>query len=184
MLKFAILIPTLDERKNYLAVLFQHLQRQIEDRNVEIILNATGKELSIGKKREQMLMQTNADYIAFVDDDDMVSHDYIKRIYEAIQSEPDVVGMEGLITTDRMNPQTWSISTKYDWGENKDGFKYVRYPNHLAPIKRVHALEAGFPDKKFGEDYDYSMRLKANGKLSKEVYVAQNLYQYHYRTKK
>ena len=184
MKSLAILIPTLPERRIMFNAIRTHIEMQIGDRLVTVISDIRGKEIKIGKKRQEMLESCKADFIAFVDDDDMVSHDYIERIYEAIQQEPDVVGFNGIITVDRMNPETWSINTKYDWAENQDGFRYVRFPNHLSPIKLEHALEAGFTDMGHGEDYDYSMRLKSLGKLQKQIFVDAELYQYHYRSQK
>lgn len=184
MKSLQLLIPSLPDRFAMFNALCNHLNAQIGERQVSLLTDSRGKHLSIGAKRNEMLKAATADYIAFIDDDDMVSHNYIEKIYEAIQTEPDVVGLEGIITVDRMNPQTWSISKKYEWAEDRDGFKYVRYPNHLAPTKREIALAAGFKDMGHGEDYDYSMRLKEQGLIQTEFYIAENLYQYHYRTRK
>lgn len=184
MRSLAVLIPTLNDRRRYLNVLHSHIAKQIGERDVQIITNYTGREMSIGAKRQMMLENCKADYICFVDDDDMVSTEYISLIYDAIQKEPDVVGMRGIITIDGGERFEWCISTKYDWAENQDGFRYVRYPNHLAPIRRELALQAGFKDMGHGEDYDYSMRLKELGKLKKEEFIDEELYYYYYKSKK
>lgn len=184
MKSLAILIPSLPERRIMFNALRTHIEMQFGDRNITVQTDIRGKEISIGKKRDDMLRACKADYIAFVDDDDHVSHDYIERIYEAIQQDPDVIGMRGIITIDRGKAETWSINTKYDWAENQDGFRYVRYPNHLSPIKLEHALEAGFKDMGHGEDYDYSMGLKQLGRLQKQVFIDAELYEYHYRSQK
>ncbi len=184
MKSLAILIPTLPDRRIMFNALRTHIEAQIGDRDVIVMPNARGRDIKIGKKRQMMLEACKTDYIVFVDDDDMVSTDYVEKIYDAIQQSPDVVGLNGWMTTDRNNPETWSISIKYDWAENQDGFRYVRYPNHLAPIKLEHAIDAGFRDMGHGEDYDYSMRLKALGKLKKEVFIDAQLYHYIFRTNK
>lgn len=173
-----ILIPTLPDRRITLNALRTHLEMQIGDKPIQVVTNLRGREISIGAKRQMMIENSTADFIVFIDDDDMVTHDYVEKVYSAIQTNPDVVGLNGYMTTNRQNPESWSISTRYDWSENVDGFRYVRYPNHLAPIKREHALKAGFPDIKHGEDYEYSMRLKRNGDLKKEFMIDENLYHY------
>lgn len=187
-MNWAILIATLPERKLFFDNLESRIQKQIGVRNIFILSNSTGREMSIGKKRQTMLEQCKLaggiDYISFVDDDDILSFDYISEIYSAIQSGPDVVGMRGYITFDGAKRANWIIRTKYDWAENQDGFRYVRYPNHLSPIKLEHALEAGFEDVSFAEDYKYSMRLKELGKLKNEVFIDKELYHYRYITKK
>jgi hypothetical protein len=105
---------------------------------------------------------------------------YIQRIWDALQSNPDCVGTRGSITTNGTQSKSWCIRTKYDWAEDVDGFKYVRYPNHLTPVKKEFAIQAGFDDKRFGEDYDYSMRLKAQGNLKNEVFIDEEIYHYRY----
>lgn len=187
-MNLAILIPTLPERQTILNKLLVDVYSQIGNKKVIIKVKDTGREITIGKKRQIMLEDCNAiggiDYISFVDDDDIVSPDYVGEIYTAIQSGPDVVGIRGYITTNGANRQNWIIRTKYNWAENVDGFRYVRYPNHLAPIKLEHALEAGFEDISFGEDYKYSMRLKELGKLKTEVFIDKELYHYKFISKK
>jgi hypothetical protein len=107
--------------------------------------------------------------------------DYIDQILQAIKTEPDCVGM--LIDCDMQGVKRNAIaSLKYNnWGENKDGFKYVRSPYHKTPVKRWIALKAGFPDKRFGEDYEYSMRLINSGLLKTEVMVKSPIYFYRYK---
>lgn len=179
-----ILIPTLPDRRVTFEGLRRHIESQIGDRLVQVIPNARGREIKIGRKRQMMLEACHHDYVVFIDDDDMVTHDYVEKVYDAIQQGPDVVGLRGFMTTNRDNPENWCISTKYDWKENVDGYRYVRYPNHLAPIKREHALAAGFTDMGHGEDYDYSMRLKKLDILKSEVFIDAELYHYIYTVKK
>lgn len=178
-----ILIPTLAERFVMFNGLRTHIESQIGDRLVKVIADHTPRGTSIGKKRQNMLFASKADYVVFVDDDDMVTPDYVPLIYDAIQQEPDVVGLRGYMTTNKQNPENWIISIKYpEWASDKDGYRYVRYPNHLAPIKLEHALMAGFSDMGHGEDYDYSMRLKQQGNLKKEVFIDAEIYHYIFRT--
>lgn len=184
MKSLQILIPTLPERHASYNALFIHLNNQIGERNVSILPDARGRHISIGKKRDDMLKAATADYVSFIDDDDMVTHDYIPKIYDAIQSGCDVVGMRGYMTTNRQRPENWCISIRYDWSDNKDGYRYVRYPNHLAPIKLEHARAAGFKDMGHGEDYDYSMRLKSLNILKEEYFIDEELYHYLYSTAK
>lgn len=184
MNSLAILIPTLIERRAMFNTLRTHIEVQIGDRDVRVISDITSSRMTIGAKRQKMLQECTADYIVFVDDDDMVTHDYVDSVYAAIQSGPDVVGLRGYMTTNRNNVENWCISIKYDWAENQGGYRYVRYPNHLAPIKREHALAAGFPDIRHGEDYEYSMRLKRSGLLVNEEFIDAELYHYIFIVRK
>lgn len=180
-----ILIPTLSERGAQLCTLLRHIYAQVGDRRISIYTDPRGRAITIGKKRTEMLWAVNSDYICFVDDDDMVSHDYIEKVYDAIQSGPDVVGMRGYVTLDRSLPLNWIISTKYtEWAGDVDGFKYVRYPNHLSPIKLEHARAVGFPDVRHAEDYEYSMGLKKSGLLKTQTFIDSEIYFYHFISRK
>ena len=72
-----------------------------------------------------------------------------------------------------------AASIKYDWMENMDGFRYVRSIYHKTPVKREIVLKCMFPNQSFGEDYQYSMRLKPY--LKKEIYIDEFLYYYNYK---
>ncbi len=56
-----------------------------------------------GTKRNQLIEQTQSDYLTFIDDDDAVSSDYVSSILEAMQSNPDVITFNGFVTTDGAN---------------------------------------------------------------------------------
>jgi hypothetical protein len=70
-------------------------------------------------------------------------------------------------------------SLKYEWSENIDGYKYVRSIYHKTPVKRDIALQCMFPNKSFGEDYEYSMRLKPL--LKNEIFIDKILYNYNFK---
>lgn len=185
MNSLSILIPTLPERNGFLSVLQNSLARQTGDKKIQIVTDPRDKSVTIGQKRDEMIRSVSTDYIVFIDDDDAISHDYLDKVYAAIQYGVDVVGLCGMMTTNRQNPQSWIISKKYDWGENQDGYKYVRYPNHLAPIKRDIAVQIGYKHNlKHGEDYAYSMDLKNSGLISSEYLITDKLYEYLFRTNK
>lgn len=183
----AILLPTLPEpkRESMLCTLLRHINSQIGDRAVFVFVDPRGRNMTIGQKRMEMLQSVNTDYVVFIDDDDWVTHNYVELVYNAIQSNPDVVGMRGLITIDNGRPENWIISTKYkEWASDVDGYKYVRYPNHLSPIKREHALRAGFEAIRHAEDHKYSMRLKELGVLETQAFINEEIYTYKYITRK
>lgn len=184
-----VLIPTLPERFAPFNTLKNHLARQVENRKVIIPICPIDRSMSIGVKRQFMLESVMTDFVVFIDDDDWVTLDYIPLVYDAIQKDPDVVGLCGYMTTNGGDRQNWSISIKYNgvgWNENKsmDGYRYVRCPNHLAPIKREHALAVGYQDMKHGEDYTYSMKLKDLGLLKKEEFIESELYHYIFKSNK
>ena len=191
-MKLSILIPTLYERIDLLCELKSALYGQILLNNVkdevEVLTLIDNREKSTGAKRNILLDMAKGDYIAFIDDDDQISPDYIKLVLEAIQSGPDVVGMRLVQYMDGEFYGNTCHSILYkEWknipdnAANPTKWTFERCPNHLNPVKRGHALKARFPDKVFGEDQDYSYRLR--GMLKSEVMIETPIYFYWFVTK-
>ena len=175
-----ILICSLNSRKTFLDRLCSILQPQISD-DIGIICDCDDGEVSIGMKRNRLLANATAEYVAFVDDDDRISDNYCASIIGALQTRPDCVGIEGIITFDGQAPKKFIHSLKCGhWHE--DNTTYYRTINHLNPIKRTIAIEAGFPDQSHGEDSEYSSRLA--GKLKTEIYIEGPIYYYDFRRNK
>lgn len=185
--KFSILIPSLNRRKHYLDRLLSVLNPQLND-DVEVIINVDDGEKSIGTKRNELLQKATGDYIAFVDDDDMVEPYYIKEILTAIEKQPDVIGIHLLHIEDNVLRGLTYHSLKYThwWDElNKENpslRNYYRNPNHLNPVKREYALAIGFPEINFAEDKDYSYRILPY--LKSEIYIEKPIYHYLVRSNK
>jgi glycosyltransferase involved in cell wall biosynthesis len=158
---------------------FRNLARVLKSQSngdVEMLANSDNGEKSVGRKRNELLEAAKGDYVVFVDDDDMVSPFYIYGILEAIKSNPDCCGIEGIITLPMIGPKKFIHSLQYnDWFEKDD--IYYRCPNHLNPIKREIALDTKFTDKYYQEDKDFSEALK--GKLNTETYIKGPIYFYY-----
>ena len=185
--KLSILILSLNRRKKYLDRLLEILNSQTNDL-VEILINKDDGEKSIGLKRNELLAQATGDYIAFIDDDDVVESCYVEKILKATESNPDVIGIHLLHIEDGEHKGLTYHSLKYDhwWDEqNPDNPKlrnYYRNPNHLNPVKREYALATGFPEINFGEDKHYSTNLLKY--LKTEFYIEEPIYQYLVRSNK
>jgi glycosyltransferase involved in cell wall biosynthesis len=173
--RLSILTVTVDARR----AIFENLARVLKaqsNSDVEMLANCDNGSKSIGQKRNELLQAAKGDYVVFVDDDDMVSPFYTFGILEAIKSNPDCCGMEGIITLNRIGPKKFIHSIQFqDWFEKDD--VYYRCPNHLNPIKREIALDTMFTDKSWQEDKDFSEGLK--GKLKTEVYIRGPIYFYY-----
>lgn len=175
-IKLSILIATMPTRSQQLAELMAVLQPQIIG-GIEVITD-NSITYNIGTKRNLLLQMAHGEYVVYIDDDDMISHDYVRKILSATGA--DCMGISGKITTNGANEQQWHISKDFGhWFEF--GQIYYRTPNHISPVRRELALQAGFPEISHGEDYEYSMRLLPL--LKTENKVAGNLYFYKYCTK-
>ena len=174
-MKLSILICTINGRENQLSILLDCLNKQITD-DVEIIIEKDNKVLTTGAKRNILLKKAIGDYVAFVDDDDLVATNYIHKILNAIKSKPDCCGIEGLITFRKKGiTKKFIHSIKYNMWFEQDRI-YYRCPNHISPIKRKIVLKAMFPEQTVGEDAEFSKRVFPL--LKNEVYINEPIYYY------
>lgn len=164
-----------------LSVLLQELERQIGPRDVEILVDRS--EGTTGAKRNRLLSEAKGKYIAFIDDDDAVSHRYIDLILEAVKDNPDCLSLIGVMTTNGNNPKRFVHHLDYDKYFEKDGV-YYRPPNHLNVIRASIAKRYLFPDKTFGEDTEWAMAICNDRALGYQVSVNEVLYYYQYNSKK
>lgn len=177
LIKLSILIPTTSARSEIIKPLLECLRKQIVD-GVELII-CDHETDCVGKKRNDLLNMAHGEYIVFVDSDDHVVPNYVRLILQAITTNPDCVGISGFMTTNSGNGRQWHISKDYETWHEKEGV-YYRTPNHISPVRRELALQAGFPEIQYGEDRVYSERLYPL--LKKEVKIKQPLYHYDYQT--
>jgi len=180
--RLSILIATIEEREAKFKKLYDELSKQKAELNedVQILFESDNKEISVGAKRQSLLLKSTGDYICYIDDDDRPSHHYIKMLLKGIAHNPDCIGF--LIECDMDGKKCMAkASNEYEeWAENIDSFRYVRTIYHKTPVRRDIALQIGFKDMRYGEDGDYSTRLKQSGLLKKEAFINSVLYYYNY----
>lgn len=178
-----ILIPTMPSREKPLARLLGVLAPQVRDRaDVKIVVDG-GTEI-IGIKRDRMVAESRAEYVVFVDDDDLVAENYVEAIVAALRSRPDCVSIKMFVKHDGhpMGPDPiYEHSIKYrdhrSWGGN------FRTPHHLCPIRRELALKATFGNKSYAEDYNFAMGILPYLQTESEA-SEHPLYVYDYQSRK
>jgi glycosyltransferase involved in cell wall biosynthesis len=175
-MSLSILICSLDWRKEQLHKLMVVLSPQLKQ-DTQVIIDMDSGEIPIGAKRNRLLEKARGDYICFVDDDDLVSDNYIEKIYYAKEDGVDCIGMSGIVTFNGRNPHTFIQSINYNRWFEKDGI-YFRCPNHLNPIKREIALQVKFEPINFQEDRVYSSRIYPL--LKTETYINGPIYFYNF----
>lgn len=175
----SILIATTSARNEVIKPLLRNLRYQIAKYpdKVELIINDHETDL-VGTKRNNLLKMAKGEWVVSIDSDDMVSPHYVSKILQATKTNPDCIGISGIITTNGKDQRQWHISKEYGHWHTKNG-KYLRTPNHISPIKRELALQAGFPDTSYGEDAEFSRRVLPL--LKSESIVKGNIYHYQYR---
>jgi len=172
--RLSILICSLGNRSALLGRLMERIESQ-RTSELEVLVDVDDGQKSIGSKRNALLQRATGDYVAFVDDDDLVSANYVKKILEAVNNNPDCCGMEGIYTVQGTNPRKFIHSIQYTSWFEQNGILY-RNPNHLSPVRREHALATMFPEINHGEDRVYSERLLS--RLKTETYIEGPIYHY------
>jgi len=186
-MKLSILIPSTHDREYLLGNLLSILKDQIEEcdaiKEVVIITDIDNREMSIGMKRQRLIEAAIGEYIVFIDSDDEVSNDYISEILKAIDNNPDVVSFDGFMTTNNENKEAFKIGKDLPYITMTDAYgkkEYLRFNNHLSPMKREIALQIGYKDLRFAEDHDFAFRLKNSGLIKTEYKINKELYHYKY----
>jgi glycosyltransferase involved in cell wall biosynthesis len=178
---FTIAIATIETRKAQFDALMAHLAKQVPGHSVEIISECDNKQISIGRKRQNLLERARGKYIAFVDDDDWTSDRYVPLIMKALESQPDCVGFLIDCTSNGGPIKKAIASIRYkEWRENADGYAHCRSPYHKTPVKTELALKAGFPDLRYGEDRIFSQKIVHLVKT--ETFVNEVCYQYRFHS--
>lgn len=178
----SILICTTLDRRELFKKLYYEFFVQTKDLPVEVLFEEDNKELSIGAKRQKLLLRAQGTYICYFDSDDWPFEWYVSDILKALEQGPDCVGFLIHMTTNNTNSKVCCHSLRYKkWAEKKDGYDYVRSVTIFNPVKREIALQAGFKPLRYGEDHDYSDRVTPLCK--KEVFIDKKLFHYRYSNK-
>lgn len=181
MTKFAILIPTLFDRTQLLNRLLDELDKQRAGKDVILIINSDNGEKTTGAKRNELIhaaVGANAEYVAFVDDDDMVSPNYIDLNMQGIEMGFDCNSLMGRIYFNGKPGNPFHHSIIYDhWYQ--DSKMYYRNPNHLNCIRLEKIKDIPFRDQTIGEDGHFSIDIQQAGVLKTEFQIKEIIYYYY-----
>ena len=182
---WTIAVLTIPSRVQLLNRLLARLKPQLNDQvQVELFDHPTD---SIGNKRQRALIECKTTYISFIDDDDLVSPQYVNHILSKLKYLPDGVGFRGIITSNNIKPVEFvhRAGLRYIDKAFRSGDCYIfhRPLNHLNPVKVEIAQEIGYADANFEEDKDYALRLAESGLITDDIFINEFLYFYQYRSK-
>lgn len=173
----SILICSVTNRvKTFLPRLLSVLEPQLND-NVEVLISVDNKKRTVGEKRNDLVNQSAGKYVVFVDDDDMVSSDYVYSLVEAQKENTDVITFDA----NRYVNDVFDKQVKYGVQYRKDSEDqkyYYRIPNHLMCFKRDVAMKVSYPYKSFGEDADWARKVFYN--IQSQHNIDKVLYHYYY----
>ena len=184
-MKLSILVPSIPSRiEKYLLPLYAKLAQMAEGKEVEVLALLDNKQRSIGLKRDALVQSALGDYVAFVDDDDDVSHDYVDALLEATAHDMDVITFKQRSSIDG---ETFTVTHGLGFiigqaHRGADG-RYVdiaRPPWHHCAWRRSIAAKHRFPDSNYGEDWDWCSRVLKD--VSTQSYIDRELHFYNFRS--
>lgn len=182
---WTILVPTLGERR----VLFQRMislllpQTEKYDGRVQVVARFNDGYPPLPVIRQKMLMQTETDYVSFVDDDDIVSAYFVDEVMTALDSDPDYVGFQVQCYSDgRPTGVAYHSLKHFGWVNESD--RYLRDISHINPMRTRIARLADFRAARAGaaEDRAWVAQLRRQGNLRTEVVIPRIMYHYLYST--
>ena len=166
--KISILICSLESRRYLLDRILAHLEVQrhflLDRDDVEILVETDNGEKTTGEKRNILLDRAAGEYVAHWDDDDLTAPNSLELILKALETKPDAVGINLIMTTgggkaersfhiQQFNNQEWfQINDPIQ----PDHFIYFRGANHINPVLTRIARQVRFPEITQGEDRVYA----------------------------
>lgn len=170
-MKWTIGILTVPQRKGMLTRLLKVLEPQIGDRDIEILIN--DQDWEIGAKRQWCLDNAKGEYFCFVDDDDMVSDNYVDAIYPLLDGV-DYIGFQVQFYWDG---EPWKPTYhSLQCGVHTifaDDTAFYRGVSHLNPM-RTEVARQGVYEGGFGEDNRWSALVEPKT----EHYIDEVMYHY------
>lgn len=188
--KLAILIPTIVGREKFLERLLAVLLPQVDEfiGDVHVLIESDNREMTTGAKRNKLMQRAiegGFTHRAFIDDDDLISDNYLKLNMPGVYGDYDCNSLVGVITHNGYkNPQKHLFyhSLLYThWYDDANG--YYRNPNHLNVVKIDLIKDIPFRDITVGEDGNWSVDIAKAGVLKRELLITEPFYFYEERTK-
>lgn len=176
----SILTPSVPERINtHLNTLCNKLKGQIGSKNVEHLVFLDNKKRSIGYKREALVNIARGRYIAFVDDDDDISDDYINSIVQATYSNADVITFDQYCYYNDHPVTIVNFSLQHKENEGYvPGSTIKRMPFHVCAWKASIGKRHKFVNKNYSEDWYWAEKLIKESKT--EYHIDKILHTYVY----
>jgi glycosyltransferase involved in cell wall biosynthesis len=172
----SVLIPTVPERIEQLSILINKLRAQHPGKLAEFLYFGDNRCRTIGAKRNALLQAARGKYVAFCDDDDTVSNDYLPTLLEVGQSQDvDVISFWQDATWNGQKSEV-RFSIKNSNEPFRPGGITNRFPWHSCAWRRELAQSGVFTEKQWGEDLDWLKQMI--GQTKREAHIPRVLHYY------
>jgi len=181
--KWDILILTMPSRAAFLMRLMNVLDPQLRP-GVKVVVRTSDPKMTRGANRVEMIKQSDAEYINFLDDDDLVPEDFVSSIFPLLDGV-DYIGFQvQLYYGGPGGPKELPTfhSLRYpQWSSTNEG--HYRDLSHLNPIKRELAIQGAEQMAKGNgnEDVMWAEAMRGLGIVKTEHYVDKIMYHYYFR---
>jgi hypothetical protein len=181
-MKLQLLCLTMPTRKDFLARLLSCVQPQITDnQQVGLLIRMCDPQYTLGENRDMLRRSSTAEFIAFVDDDDKISENYVSRILPLLDRDYVGFDLQCYIDGKPLEKLTHHSLQYGGWYENDEA--YFRDISHVNPVRRELALLVPMRGG-HGEDQRWADEMRARGVLKTERYPPGVFYHYYFRTRK
>jgi glycosyltransferase involved in cell wall biosynthesis len=179
----SILTPSIPSRiENSLQKLIEKIDKQIKENNlekkVEHLILIDNKIRTVGRKRDNLIQSAVGQFLAFVDDDDDISNDYVLQLTNAIKENPDVD-----VITFKQNcyienyPKSVAIFGLENDNESYiPGSSFKRKPFHVCAWNKKIAQKYRVPSNNISEDIGWASQLWKEAKT--EYFIDKALHAY------
>lgn len=179
MLTWDILICSIPHRRETLLPLLEALDEQIQP-GVAARVCYDNLESSYGSKCDALLRSSKADYVSWVDDDDMVDPDFISLVMCALDTQPDYVGFPVKYTVDGELQMPVEHSLRHEgWIDDSQMLK--RDIVHFNPIRRDLA-NIGLWSGGWMAERGWAAAIRDSGQCVNEAWIDKPVYWYQNRS--
>ena len=185
----SILTASIPERADKLEMLTEKIAEQIGDLPVEHLVFLDNRKRTIGAKRDALLRIARGIFVAYVDDDDTVSPDYVASLVNAInhailptESPNDQVDVITFAQFARVN----EAAAKIVFGLRQENQPFIpdtevlRAAWHVCAWRRSVAILSHFPESNYGEDWAFAEPLNRIARAS--IHLDKVLHYYRFNS--
>ena len=163
----SILTPAIWNRESA-KFLAAAISEQIGSAPVEHLVLFDNRARSIGAKRQSLVDIARGEYIAFVDDDDDVSEDYVARLLEATKTRADVITFRQRAIYNGLESEVHFGINNQDGPFNPGGIT-LRAPWHVCAWKRERVQGCLFLEANYSEDIAWCLQARRRARTAHHI---------------